>query len=136
VCVYIWENSALRYSLILILCLLIVGCNSNQQPKTSTPNPNEIQRGGVYATKNKEGQYAISKVLEVDDTAVHLRFYNEKFPEIPKTIDTSKLTYLIGHAPLAKAGFFNDSPKLIVVENVRDQELEGYKIYLEAMKGN
>jgi hypothetical protein len=126
----------MRYSLICVLCLLIGGCNSNNQAKPGMSNSNEIQRGGVYATKNKEGQYAISKVLEVDDSAVHLRFYNEKFPELPKEIDTSKLTFLIGHAPLAKAGFYNDAPQLIKVEKVSDGELEGYKIYLEAMKGN
>lgn len=126
----------MRYSLVCVLCLLIAVCNSNKQAKPGMSNSNEIQRGGVYATKNKEGQYAISKVLEVDDSAVHLRFYNEKFPELPKEIDTSKLTFLIGHAPLAKAGFFNDQPQLINVEKVSDGELEGYKIYLEAMKGN
>ena len=98
-------------------------------------NKTDIQRGGVYATKNKDGTYAISKVLELDDSAVHLRFFNEKFPTIPQKIETAKLTYLIGHAPLAKKGFWNDSPTLITVEPVSEDELAGYKIYLEAMSG-
>ena len=34
-----------------------------------------------------------------------------------------------------KEGFFKDNPVLIKVVPVKDEELEGYKLYLEAMKG-
>ena len=41
----------------------------------------------------------------------------------------------IGHFPIAREGFFDDNPVLIKVVPVKDEELEGYKLYLEAMKG-
>jgi hypothetical protein len=41
----------------------------------------------------------------------------------------------IGHYPLAKEGFFADKPTLIKVMPVKEEELDGYKLYLEAMKG-
>jgi hypothetical protein len=65
---------------------------------------------------------------------VHLRFYNEKFETLPTQIDTAKLTYFIGHAPLAVEGFLRDAPVLIAVESVQEAELEGYRMYLDAMR--
>jgi hypothetical protein len=73
---------------------------------------------------------------------VHLRSYANKFREQPKEVDPASLTlgglndpagFGIGHFPLAKEGFWKDSPVLIKVEPVREDELEGYKLYLEAM---
>lgn len=120
---------------VFLLLFATVGCGS--QPAGGTRKAQSdaprLQRGGVYATKDEDGQYSISKVLEFDDSAVHLRFYNEKFASIPSTIDTTKLTFFIGHAPLAVEGFLKDSPVLIAVESVKDEELEGYKLYLKAM---
>lgn len=100
--------------------------------------------GGLYATKDKDGSWRVMKVLAVDDHAVHLRSYANKFPEQPKDVDPAKLTlggvndpggFGIGHYPVAKEGFFNDNPVLLKVVPVEEQELEGYKLYLEAMKG-
>ena len=77
--------------------------------------------------------------------AVHLRTYANKFAEQPIDIDPSKLTmggindpagFGIGHFPLAKDGFLNENPILIKVMPVKDEELEGYKMHSEAMKGN
>ncbi len=82
------------------------------------------------------------KVLAVDEFAVHLRSYANKYSEQPKDIDPSKLTlgglndpagFGIGHFPLAKEGFFEDSPLLIKVVPVNEEELEGYRLYQTAM---
>jgi hypothetical protein len=110
------------------------GTASSGDPAQVPPVAPRLQRGGVYATKNQNGQYSISKVLEVDEFAVHLRFYNEKFSSVPTDIDTSTLTYLIGHVPLAVEGFLIEERILITVEDVKEDELEGYKLYLEAMR--
>jgi hypothetical protein len=121
--------------LIASLCSLLfgtIGCSSQPSSPSQTQRP-QVQRGGVYATKSEDGQFSISKVLECDDFAVHLRFYNEKFASIPTTIDTTKLTFFIGHAPLAVEGFLKESPTLISVEPVQEEELDGYRLYLEAM---
>jgi len=85
------------------------------------------------------------KVLVVDEHAVHLRSYANKFREQPKDVDPASLSvgglydpagFGIGHFPLAKEGFFKDKPVLIKVVPVKEEELEGYKMYLEAMNGD
>ena len=125
----------LQFVALCFILLGIAGCeapssNDHAEGPTNTPS---VQAGGVYATKDDDGKYSISKVLACDEFAVHLRFYNEKFDSIPTEIDTTKLTYFIGHAPLAVEGFLKDSPSLIAVEPVQDEELEGYRLYLDAM---
>jgi hypothetical protein len=103
-----------------------------------------IQVGGIYATQDKDSSWRVMKVFAVDEFAVHLRSYANKFSEQPNDIDPAKLTlggindpggFGIGHFPLAKEGFFKDNPVLIKVVPVKEEELEGYKLYLEAMKG-
>ena len=84
------------------------------------------------------------KVLAVDEFAVHLRSYANRFPEqptdisIPASLPWGGLTdpggFGIGHFPSAREGFFKDNPVLIKVVPVKEEELEGYKLYLEAMK--
>lgn len=112
-----------------------IGCSGpSSKPNIATPaNAAGIQTGGVYATKDENGKYLISKVLACDEMAVHLRFYNENFDSLPTEIETKQLTYLIGHAPLAVEGFLKDSPTLICVESVTEDELEGYRLYLDEM---
>jgi hypothetical protein len=105
--------------------------------------PESVQVGGLYATQDKDGQWRVSKVLAVDEYAVHLRSYANKFPQRPDDVDPTRLTlgglndpagFGIGHFPLAKEGFLKDHPVLLKVVPVNEDELEGYKIYLEAMK--
>lgn len=101
-----------------------------------------IQVGGLYATQDNDGSWRVTKVLAVDEFAVHLRSYANKFPEQPTDVDPAKLTlggiddpggFGIGHFPMAKDGFLKDNPLLIKVVPVMEEELEGYKLYLEAM---
>jgi len=121
----------------------ISGC-SKEGGAPVAKDSKSIQVGGLYATQDKDGSWRVMKVLAVDDFAVHLRSYANKFPEQPKDVDPAKLSlgglkdpagFGIGHFPLAKEGFFKDNPVLIKVGPVKDEELEGYKLYLEAMKG-
>jgi hypothetical protein len=121
----------------------ISGCSKEAGAPVAKDNKS-IQVGGLYATQDKDGSWRVMKVLAVDDFAVHLRSYANKFPEQPKDVDPAKLSlggskdpggFGIGHFPLTKEGFFNDNPVLIKVVPVKDEELEGYKLYLEAMKG-
>ena len=95
----------------------------------------ELTEGGVYASRNKEGKFRITKILALDKSAVHVRYYNEQFDEVPDSVSTTNLTFSIGHAPVARDGFLMEERHLIATEQVSDSELEGYKIYLEAMRG-
>jgi hypothetical protein len=103
-----------------------------------------IQVGGLYATPDADGGWRVMKVLALDEHTVHLRIYANRFPEQPSDVDPAALTIGglndpagvgIGHVPLAKEGFFKGKPILIKVVPVKEDELEGYKIYLEAMSG-
>lgn len=134
----------LRFAIICFTTLMAVcGC-SKEGSAPVAKDDKSIQVGGLYATQGKDGSWRVMKVLAVDEHAVHLRSYANKFPEQPKDVDPAKLTlgglkdpagFGIGHFPLAKEGFFNDNPVLIKVVPVKEDELEGYKLYLEAMKG-
>ena len=102
----------------------------------------EIVVGGLYASKNEDGAFTISKVLAVDDFAVHVRIYKNKFSSLPENLDSSVLAlgkfadgdgFGIGHAPIAKRGWLT-SEVFLKREPVREEELEGYKYYLEEMR--
>lgn len=103
---------------------------------------NSIVVGGLYASKNEDGTFSVSKVLAVDDTTVHVRIYKNKFPTLPEQLDSSTLSlgkigepggFGIGHAPMAKDGWLA-AETFLKKEPVREEELEGYKYYLEVMK--
>ncbi len=107
--------------------------------------PAEIVVGGLYYSEDEDGAYAVMKVLAVDDFAVHLRSYANKFTEPPVDLDPAVLTlggidspggFGIGHFPLAREGFFSGNPVFIKQVPVADDELEGYRLYLEAMTNN
>ncbi len=117
----------------LIAVLVVIIAGSGKKPETTDARP---KVGGVYASKSEDGSYRITKVLAADAFAVHLRFYLEKFAAPPGSIDTSKLTVAIGHAPLALEAFMKEPDVLLKVEPVQDAELEGYRMYLEAMSEN
>jgi hypothetical protein len=92
-----------------------------------------LKVGGIYISKNKDSTYSATKIIAMDDFAVHIRIYQNKFKTRPSQLSSDTLKVLIGHAPLDKNGFLSDKPELITVETVKDAELEGYKIYLEEM---
>ena len=122
----------------LIVCLLIA-CNRR---RGSGDVSQDIVVGGLYASRDEDGIFRVSKVLAVDDSAVHVRIYKNKFKAIPENLDTSTLSlgglgdpdgFGIGHAPLAKENWLA-SHVFLKKEPVREDELEGYKYYLEQMK--
>ncbi len=132
----------------VVILVVAVGCSSDTSSLPSngaepmSANGQAIVVGGLYATKDDDGTYGVMKVLVVDDFAVHLRSYANRFEELPTDIDPSTLTlgsisdgggFGIGHFPLAKEGFWNDEPIFLRETPVADGELEGYRMYLEAM---
>jgi hypothetical protein len=94
--------------------------------------------GGLYASRSDDGRYRVSKVLVVDEFAVHLRSYANQFKELPTGINSSQLSLGgfgspdgigIGHFPIAHEGFWLHNPLLIGQESVEVDELDGYRIW-------
>lgn len=94
--------------------------------------------GGLYGARAPDGLFRVVKVLAVDESAVHLRMYAERFAELPSKISSSDLSlgsingpgdFGIGHFPVSRAGFPNDGRTLIAIEAVLYEELDGYRIW-------
>jgi len=109
-----------------------VGGNDERPPMEG------IVVGGLYATRGHDGTYRILKVLVVDEFAVHLRSYANRFTELPTEISSSQLSLGglnsplgngIGHFPVARAGFHREDHVLVGREAVADEELEGYRMW-------
>ena len=99
---------------------------------------NKIIVGGLYASIDEDGRYRVLKVLVVDEFAVHLRSYADRFDELPAGITSSQLSLGgfgaaegvgIGHFPVSRQGFRPDIRMLIGKEPVNYDELEGYRIW-------
>ena len=127
-----------RIAFCLSVVALLSSCDSgSKRPApavmTDTPSDNVIRVGGLY-TYYYDSSYIVSKVLASDEFAIHLRTYSNKFAAKPTDLSSDTLGILIGHAPLDPKGFLSDHPQLIKIEPVKESELEGYKLYLDAMK--
>jgi len=131
-------------TVILFTLFLLCGCSKSESENETSSTTPEIVVGGLYSTQNKEGVFSVMKVLAVDDFAVHIRSYANKFTKNPIDVDPEVLTLGglndpngigIGHSPLAKEGFFKENPVFIKQLPLTDEELEGYRFYLEAMNG-
>lgn len=124
----------------LIIFLFIFGScadhksTSENDKEDLTMQSNNLKVGGIYLLKNNDNTFYLTKILVLDDFAVHLRTYRDTFRTKPSDINTENLKILIGHAPLDVNGFLVDNPELLKVEDVKESELEGYKMYLEAMQ--
>jgi hypothetical protein len=119
-----------------LIAIAVIGCNRAHDAAQ------DIIVGGLYASKGEDGTFRISKVLAVDESAVHVRIYKNKLPSLPQNLDSSTLSlgkvgdpdgFGIGHAPIAKEGWLT-SHIFLKKEPVRNDELEGYKYYLEEMR--
>jgi hypothetical protein len=123
----------------IILAFITLGCvdnakqNSIHEDASDITAKEEFKIGGLYISKKKDSAYSVCKIIVLDDFAVHLRAYKDKFTEKPKQLNSANLHVSIGHFPIDRKGFLLEHPELITVEEVKDAELEGYKIYLEQM---
>lgn len=111
----------------------------------SRPGPEWVE-GGVYCTQNENGTYSILKILKIDDGGFHVRLYSNQFAQFSRQIDESTL-YMVGmnrkpderlgmgHAPVSKQSFLGWKATFIQKSTVRDEELEGYKMWLEGKGG-
>ncbi len=100
--------------------------------------PASILVGGLYACRDSNGQYRVCKVLVLDEHAVHLRSYANRFTKLPAQAQSARLSmgsldgdagFGIGHFPLAREAFERDEWILVGREEVTYEELDGYRIW-------
>jgi len=103
----------------------------------------ELKVGGLYSISD-EGGFRVAKVLALEEGAVHVRIYKNKFRSRPQTVDPSSLSlgsiddeggFGMGHLPLSRQSFMNSQPVFIQQSSVTEEELEGYKMWKEAGGG-
>ncbi len=106
----------------------------------------KLVEGGLYYTQNENGSFSVMKILKLDDGGVHLRLYSNQFSTPPANVDESTLymagvdrkpneTLGMGHAPISKRSFEGWKAVFFQQSTVKDEELEGYKMWLEAKGG-
>ena len=118
---------------------------------------NDPPVGGLYASPTEDGAYSILKVLAVDDAAVHVRMYSNRYAAIP-TEPPNDLEMIgmgpdfvariergekveppgrlgIGHLPISRSTFERTERHLIGVVQVDPSELEGYEMWREGGGG-
>ena len=106
----------------------------------------KLVEGGLYYTQNENASYSVLKILKLDDQGVHVRLYSNQFSSPPTKVDESALymagvdhkpneTLGMGHVPLSKKSFAGWKATFFQQSTVKDEELEGYKMWLEAKGG-
>jgi hypothetical protein len=108
------------------------------------------EQGGVNAGElfsivdgGERGGFKIAKVLAVDEHAVHVRVYAERFDAQPQEAHSADLSlgtihdeeFGMGHLPIDPAEFRAWQPVLLGREVVVDDELAGYRIWQEEAEG-
>ena len=114
--------------------------------------------GSIFASREADGTFAILKVLAVDDAAIHLRSYANRYERLPAEVpegltlgmglkaildarlrgeDASgiKPTFGIGHFPLSRAAFATSDFVLLGRQPVEDAELEGHRTWQSTPDG-
>lgn len=120
------------------LLLLATACASQGE--------GQWREGGLYASRQDDGTYAIVKILKLDESGVHVRVYSNRFDTIPETLDENELYMAgvdhgsdeqlgLGHLPLSRTSFVAWQARFIKVVDVTESELEGYRVWLDANGG-
>ncbi len=111
-----------------------------------TQSSSRLIEGGLYYTQNENGSYSVLKILRLDDGGVHVRLYSNQFSTPPTKVDESTL-YMggvdrkpdeslgMGHLPISKQSFQGWRAVFFQQSAVKEDELEGYRMWLEAKGG-
>ena len=113
---------------------------------TSPATASQWIEGGLYVTAQEDGTFVPLKVLKLDDVGVHIRLYSNVYSDAPSHIDESSLYMAgidsgdaeplgVGHMPVSNEHFMDWNPKFVQQSSVTADELEGYKVWLEAQGG-
>lgn len=113
---------------------------SDKEVSSQETKPTEsYQEGSICLIEDGTNGYGVAKVLVIADGAVHVKLYANTYETKPESIDLGTLNmgtiengeFGIGHVPLEKTGFDNWNPEEIGIEEVSEEELEGYYYWLD-----
>jgi hypothetical protein len=93
---------------------------------------------------SEDGSYKVVKILAIDQSAVHVRLYAERFSRPPRLVAPTALTlgtihdehHGIGHLPLSRPTFASWLPVRIQHEEVTEDELDGFRIWERSKRWN
>ena len=128
------------YPYFLVFALLQIAACNNINKNNPPKNVNNFPPGAVMSIESGENSYLLVKVLASDDSLVHVRIYKGDYKVRPgsvtdKDLDIGTVHDIsgtgIGHIPLARDEFELMNPKLIVQQQLKSEELEGYNMWKE-----
>ena len=124
----IWKRMSLLLTLVgAMLCSL----NSLAAKDEEKAIDIELQWGAYYLTE-EDNQYRVFRLLDFNRFAYHAAIFKETFTTKPTKDEILQLTPFIGHAPIdAKNLLREDSIRLLVSAPLKEEDLEGYRYYLE-----
>ena len=104
----------------------------------------DLKVGGLYSVTDGDDGFRVIKILALDEKAVHVRLYKNRFPSRPQSVNQSELSlgrvddaggFGMGHIPMSRENFTNGQPIFIQQSTVTEEELEGYQLWKEAGGG-
>lgn len=105
----------------------------------------QLIEGGIYLSPNNTGLLQAIKILKLDEFGVHISIYSNQYLDFPKDIDEDTLTFgqfdandetvSVGHLPISYQTFQSYTPLFVQTSTVKEQELDGYNIWLDANGG-
>jgi hypothetical protein len=127
---------------VIIALVLTIGLLSIIISRSRT----KLSEGSLYYFPNENGSYSVLKILKLDDQGVHVRIFSNQFSSPPSKVDESALfmagvdhkpneTLGMGHTPLSKKSFEGWKTTFFQQSTVKEEELEGYRMWAEAKGG-
>ena len=110
-------------------------------PTSVTDVAYEPKDGDLVSVSTDEGDFGVMKILAVDQGGVHVRLYVERLQARPasrRDVPTLSIAPFgpghnfpmsLGHVPLTHPSFHAWEPVRLGVEDVEEDELEGYRIW-------
>lgn len=138
----------LKYTTILLLTIalsfLFTVSFRNARKANATPPPNlhkasqisapikmQIQWGGYYTIKTNEG-FQVFRLIDINPNKLHITTFDKVFKESPAF---SEVTYLVpdkDHEAMSAVEVLQYNPYLLGKRSLRQQDLEGYRRYLQS----
>lgn len=121
-------------AVLLLFMIGVTGCSGGTS----------MTEGGVYSIASGDGKFGVVKILKLEPGIVHVRVYKNKFESRPTTIKVEELSlgsikdkdgFGMGHVPISEKDFSGWKAVLLTKTEVKDDELEGYKLWKEANGG-
>jgi hypothetical protein len=100
----------------------------------------DLAPGDVCSITTGDSSFSVIKILVVDQHVLHIRKYKNRFSERPHQIERTGLSmgtihdpdgFGVGHLPISASGFASWMPARICRHDVTEEELEGYRSWLE-----